>query len=186
MLIPAGYRRSGVLERHSPKNDMNWLDALLVLPLIVGLVRGLMRGFISEIIAIVVVVLGVLGAKLWAPACSAWLLTQLAWPQGVCDIVAYTLLFLGIAILLSLLAKLLTRFMRAIHLGWANRLLGALFGVAKYGVIVLFAVFIMEKTNDSLHWADNAPIVKSSVVYPHMVKATNEVLSFFGSQSRQS
>ena len=89
---------------------MNWLDVLLLLPLLVGLVRGLMRGLISEIIAIVVVILGVLGAKLWAPPFSKWLLTQFAWPQGVCDVVAYTLLFLGIAIVLSILARLLTKF----------------------------------------------------------------------------
>ena len=159
---------------------MNWLDVLLLLPLVVGLVRGLMRGLISEIIAIAVVILGVLGAKLWAKTCSAWLLAQFAWPQGVCDIVAYTVIFLGIAIVFSLLAKALTKFMRAIHLGWANRLLGGIFGIVKYGVVVLFAVFVMDKTNESLHWADDAPVVKTSVVYPYMVNATHAVLSFFG------
>ena len=161
---------------------MNWLDVLLLLPLLVGLVRGYMHGFISEIIAIVVVILGVFGAKLWAAAFSDWLLTQFQWPQGVCDIVAYTLLFLGIAIALSLLAKGLTKFMRAIHLGWANRLLGGLFGICKYGVIVLFAVFIMDKTNESLHWADEALVVQSSIVYPYMVQATHEILSVTGSE----
>ena len=74
---------------------MNWLDIILVLPLLVGLVRGLMRGFISEVIAILVVILGVLGARYTAPDFSAWLLTQFAWPQGVCDVVAYTLIFLA-------------------------------------------------------------------------------------------
>ena len=53
---------------------MNWLDALILLPLIVGLVRGLMRGFISEVIAIVVVILGVIGARFAAPPLSNWLL----------------------------------------------------------------------------------------------------------------
>ena len=165
---------------------MNWLDVLLVLPLVVGLVRGLMRGFISEIIAILVVVLGVLGAKLWASTFSAWLLAQFAWPQGVCDIVAYSLLFLGIAIVLSLLAKLLTKFMHAIHLSWANRILGGLFGIAKYGLVVLFAVFVLDKTNESLHWADDAAIVKTSVVYPQMRKATHALLSLSWSKSGQS
>ena len=159
---------------------MNWLDVLLVLPLVVGLVRGLMHGFISEIIAIVVVILGVLGARLWAPAFSTFLLAQFAWPQGVCDVVAYTLLFLGIAIVLAIVAKMLTKFMRAIHLGWANRLLGGAFGVAKYGILVLIAVFVMDRTNQAFHWLDNAPVVKSSVVYPQMVKATNVLLSFTG------
>ena len=157
---------------------MNWLDVVLLLPLLVGLVRGLMRGLISEIIAIVVVILGVVGAKLWAPAFSKWILAQFAWPQGVCDVVAYTLIFLGIAIVLSILARLLTKFMRAIHLGWANRLFGGVFGVCKYGLLVLIVVFIMQKTNESFHWLDESPVVKSSVVYPQMVKATNAILSF--------
>jgi len=161
---------------------MNWLDVILLLPLLLGLVRGLMRGFISEIIAIVVVILGVIGARFGAPPFSAWLFKMFAWPQGVCDVVAYTLLFLAVAIILSILAKLLSRLMKAIHLGWANRLFGGIFGICKYGLLVLIAVFIMDKTNEAFHWLDESPIVKSSVVYPQMVKATHVLLSFSGKQ----
>ena len=149
---------------------MNWLDVILLLPLLVGLVRGFMRGLISEIIAIVVVIFGVLGAKWWAPPFSQWILCQFAWPQGVCDVVAYVLLFLGIAIVLSLIARGLNKFLRAVHLGWANRLFGGVFGVAKYGIIVLVAVFAMEHTDQSFHWIASSPVVKTSVVYPYGVK----------------
>ena len=154
----------------------NWLDILLLLPLVVGLVRGLMRGFVSEIIAIVVVILGVIGARLWAPPFSAWLLAQFAWPQGVCDAVAYTLLFLAIAIVLSVAARLLNKLMRAIHLGWANRLAGGLFGLAKYGLLVLVAVFVMHKTDESFHWLSDAPVVQTSVVYLQMVKLIDSIM----------
>lgn len=154
---------------------MNWLDVLILLPLLVGLVRGLMRGLISEVIAFAVVILGVLGARFGAPPFSAWLLKQFAWPQGVCDIMAYTLVFLAVAILLSIFAKLLTKFMRAIHLGWANRLFGGVFGVLKYGILVLIAVFVVDKSNKSFHWLDDAPVVKTSVVYPQMVKLCNTI-----------
>lgn len=159
---------------------MNWLDVILVLPLIVGLVRGLIHGLISEIIAIVVMVLGVVGAKLWAAPFSAFLLAQFAWPKGVCDVVAYTLLFLAIAVVLSILARWIYKLIRAIHLGWANRILGGAFGLAKYGLLVLIAVFILDRTNDSLHYLDEAPVVKTSVVYPQMVKLTHALLSFSG------
>ncbi|MBO5618453.1 MAG: CvpA family protein [Paludibacteraceae bacterium] len=154
---------------------MNWLDILLLLPLLVGLVRGLMRGLVSEIIAIAVVIFGVLGSRWWAPPFSAWLLRQWAWPQGVCDVVAYVLLFLAIAVMLSIFARGLTKFMRAIHLGWANRLAGGLFGMAKYGILVLVVVFVMDKTNESFHWLDQSPVVKTSVVYPQMLKATHYI-----------
>ena len=155
---------------------MNWLDVLLLLPLLVGLVRGLMRGFISEIIAIVVVILGVIGARFAAPPFSVWLLKQFAWPQSVCDVVAYTLVFLAIAIILSILARLLTKLLRKIHLGWANRLFGGLFGMAKYGILVLVAVFIMDKTNEAFHYLDKSPVVKTSVVYPQMVKTVHRIM----------
>lgn len=154
---------------------MNWLDVLLLLPLLVGLVRGLMRGLISEVIAIAVVILGAIGSKLWAPPFSTWLLKQFEWPQQVCDVVAYVLLFLTIAIVLSLAAHWMTKVLKAIHLGWANRFGGAVFGVAKYGLIVLIVVYLMNQTNQAYHWLDQSPVVKTSVVYPQMVKVTQYI-----------
>jgi membrane protein required for colicin V production len=154
---------------------MNWLDVLIVLPLLFGLVRGLMRGLVSEVIAIVVVVLGALGSRMMAPKFSAWLLQQFAWPTEVCDVVAYILIFLAIAVVLSVLAKLLHKFLRAIHLGWANRLLGGMFGLCKYGIIVLIVIFAMDRTNQAYHWLDKSPVVKTSVVYPEMVKVTRSI-----------
>ena len=164
---------------------MNWLDVLLLLPLLVGLVRGLMRGLVSEIIAIAVVILGALGSRIWEPPFSTWLLQQFAWPKQVCDIVAYALLFLAIAIVLSIAAHWMTKLLRAIHLGWANRLGGAVFGVAKYGLLILIAVFVMDRSNQAYHWLDESPIVKSSIVYPKMVQLANDLLSFAGSEYRQ-
>ena len=159
---------------------MNWLDVLILLPLLVGLVRGLMRGLISEVIAFAVVILGVLGAHFAAPAASAWLLTQFAWPKGACDVIAYIVTFLSIAIVLSIAARLLTKFLRAIHLGWANRLFGALFGMCKFAILVMVVIFVMDKTNESFHWQEKSPVIKTSLVYPYALKATHAVLSVFG------
>ena len=158
---------------------MNWLDVLILLPLLVGLVRGLMRGLISEVIAFAVVILGVLGAHFAAPAASAWLLKQFARPKGACDVTAYTLIFLAIAVVLSIVAKLLTKFLRAIHLGWANRVFGGVFGVCKYAIVVMVVVFLMDKSDETFHWQEKAPVIKTSVVYPYALKATNGVLSLF-------
>ena len=155
---------------------VNWLDILILLPLVVGLVRGMMNGFISEIIAIAVVVFGVLGSRLFAADFSVWLLNQFAWAKEVCEVVAYVLLFLAIAIVLSIIAKILTKLIQAIHLGWANRLLGGVIGAAKYAIIVLVAVFAMDTANKHFHWLDNAEIVKTSRVYPYAVQVTNRIL----------
>lgn len=165
---------------------MNWLDVLLLLPILVGIIRGLMRGLVSEVIAVSVVVLGAVGAKIWVRTLSTWFLTQFTWPLGVCDVVAYILLFIGIAVVLSLLSRLLTKFIKAVHLGWVNRLFGGAFGACKYGIIVLIAVFVMDKTNESFHWLDDAPIVKTSIVYPRLVNVTHALFSISWSKYWES
>jgi membrane protein required for colicin V production len=158
---------------------MNWLDVLILLPLLVGLVRGLMRGLISEIIAFVVVILGVLGSRFLAPPFSKALLHWFEWPKGVCDIVAYVLIFLAVAVVLSIIARLLVRFLRAIHLSWANRLLGGIFGVLKYGILVLIAVFVMDKSNEVFEWQKDEEVVRTSVLYPPLVDATRWIRAQF-------
>lgn len=150
---------------------MNWLDVLLLIPLLIGLVRGLMRGLVTEVIAILVVIIGVLGARWFAPPFSTWMHKQFAWQGEVCDVVAYVLIFLSIAIVLAILARLLSKFLKAIHLGWANRLFGGIFGICKYAILVLIVVFAMEKTNKSFHWLDKSKVVKTSIVYPYAVEA---------------
>lgn len=154
----------------------NWLDIILLFPLVVGVIRGLMRGLVSEVIAILVVILGVLGSHMLSGELSVILLESFNWAQGVCDVVAHVLVFLAIAILLSILAKLLTKFIRAIHLGWANRLFGGVFGLCKYGVLVLCVIFIMDRTNQVFHYLDEAPIIKTSIVYPYGVKVLNSIV----------
>ena len=157
---------------------MNWLDVLLLLPLLVGLIRGLMRGLISEVIAIAAVILGIVGANIFGAPFTTWILTQFGWPEAVCSIVSYVLLFLGITIALSLIGQGLTRLIKVIRLGWLNRILGGLFGICKYGLVVLFIVFILDKTNESFHWFENAQVFKSSVVYPEMIRLERSIVFY--------
>lgn len=156
---------------------MNWLDALLILPLLIGLIRGLMRGLISELIAILAVVFGVVGARLWGARFSAWLLTQTEWPAGVCDVIAYALLFLGIAIVLNLIGRLLSKLLRSIHLGFLNRLGGGLFGIAKWAMVVLVVVFLADRIDHQFGCFSKTDIVKSSVLYHSFADASNHLLN---------
>ena len=164
---------------------MNWLDVLIILPVLYGLIRGLMRGFVSEIIAFVVVIFGALGARLIAPPLSKVIQSGFKWPEGTCDVIAYVVIFLGIAILLSLLAKQITRLINAIHLGWANKVLGAAFGALKATLLVLIVIFVFERTNDEYHYLDNSTVLQESALYPDFAEVTHDLFSFSGEQHRE-
>lgn len=156
---------------------MTWLDIVILLPLLIGLVRGTMRGLITEIIAIAAVILGFIGAKIWGQLFSAWLLSQFTWPQPVCDAVAYALLFLGIAIALNIAGRLLSKLLKAINLGWINRVLGATFGLLKWAFIVLAIVFCVNKLDEQFHFIQ-PELKKQSIIYPEAVKLADKALDY--------
>ena len=143
---------------------MSWLDIIILLPLLIGLVRGLMKGLVIEITSIVAIILGIVGSRLWGAMFATWLLHQFAWPESVCVVLAYALLFLGISILLHVLAKLLTKLLAKVSLGWLNRLLGGLFGTLKWGIIVLVMVLCIHQLDKQFEFIQK-DLKQQSVVY---------------------
>ena len=123
----------------------NILDLIVLLPILYGLIHGLFKGLILELTSIVVVIVGFIVTKIYAPAVAVWLASVVTWNEQVCRIAAYIILFFGIAIILTLLSKLLTKFIHAISLGFVNRLLGGLVGAAKWALIasVLLNLILM-------------------------------------------
>ncbi len=104
---------------------------------------GLIRGLVKELNAILAVLLGVLGVRAFGADLATWMHKTTSWHTELCTVIAYVLLFLTIAILLTLVGKALQKLLKKIQLGWVNRLLGALCGTLKWAVIVLFLVFLV-------------------------------------------
>ena len=143
---------------------MSWLDIIILLPLLIGLVRGLMKGLVIEITSIVAIILGVLGSRLWGAMFATWLLRQFAWPESVCVVLAYALLFVGISILLHLVAKLLTKLFKKVSLGWLNRLLGGIFGTLKWAIIVLTLVLCVHRLDEQFQFIQR-DLKEQSIIY---------------------
>ena len=74
---------------------------------------------------------------------ATYMSEYVTWDMSVIQSVAYSVVFIGTALVLSILSRLITRLLRAISLGWLNRLLGCVFGAAKWVLImsVLLNIF---------------------------------------------
>ena len=151
-----------------------WLDILIVLPVLWGLVRGLMQGLVSEVMAILAIIFGCLGAYWWAGRFAAWLQAQLSWQPAVCNAVAYALIFIAIAVSLTVLANLLSRFFKAINLGGVNRLCGGLFGMAKWALVVLVVLFCVNQLDIYFHFIPDS-LKDSSLCYRPAIDLANRI-----------
>lgn len=157
---------------------MTWLDILILLPLLIGLVRGLMKGLIVEVSSIVAILLGFFGAKYWSAAFANWLMQQFEWSETACIVVAYALLFAGIALGLNIVARLLSKLFQKIQLGWLNRLLGGLFGTAKWGIVIIALVLCVHNLDKQFQFLQ-PKLKEKSVVYttltPYAEQAWEEI-----------
>ena len=157
---------------------MSWLDILILLPLLIGLVRGLMKGLIVEVSSIVAILLGFIGAKYWSAAFASWLMQQFDWSETACIVVAYALLFAGIALGLNIVARLLSKLFQKIQLGWLNRLLGGIFGTAKWGIVIVALVLCVHNLDKQFQFIQ-PELREKSVVYttitPYAEQAWEEI-----------
>lgn len=115
---------------------MNSLDIYLILPIAIGFVFGLFKGLIKELTSLVAIVLGIYGAKLFAPLMASILINGFDFSPATANPLAYIILFIAIGVGLLFLANALNKIFNSLSLGGLNKLLGGLFGALKYALIV--------------------------------------------------
>lgn len=153
---------------------MTWIDIIILLPLLMGLVMGIKRGLIIELTGLLAILAGFICIRIWGAEATAWLIQQVTWSEAVCGVLAHALLFIVVSISLHLIAKLLTKLFKAICLGWLNRLLGALFGLLKWSLIVLLAVFCLDRLDQQFQIL-KPELKQQSVIYQHITPLSEKV-----------
>lgn len=129
---------------------MNWLDIVLAIPLVWGLYKGFTKGLILEAATLVALGLGIYGAMRFSNFSAGFLKTQLGWSSTYLPVVSLAVTFLGIIILVYLIAKLIESAVKAAALGPFNKLAGAAFGVLKFALIFSVLIFIVKAVEKNI------------------------------------
>jgi len=133
---------------------------------IVGLstIIAFLRGFVRVVMSLVALVAGVLAAIQFSPA-VADMLPTLGDNPVTRYLAAFALIFIVVVLVGSLLGWVLSRAIRAIGLGFVDRLLGAVFGVARGVLIVVIAVLLAGLTTlPRQEWWQNALLAPPLVI----------------------
>lgn len=131
---------------------MNILDIIIILPIAYGLIRGLFSGLVQELTAIVALIAGVICAKLYAADVAQYLMQAVTWDKQICEAVAYSAVFLAVSLLLNIVGRLLARLLSAISLGGINKLLGGVFGAAKWALLVAVILTVFNLLDQQFHF----------------------------------
>lgn len=145
---------------------MNIIDIIIVVILLLGLVNGFKRGLFIEITSLLGLILGVYGAIHFSYYLANVLESSVNWDASLIQIVAFAGTFLVIVIGLVMLGKVLTKIAETIMLGFFNKVLGAIFGLLKVGLILSVMLIIFSQFNKTLKFMDGSKVERSTLYEP--------------------
>ncbi len=120
---------------------MNYLDIILSLILFYGLFKGFTRGLIIEAASLLSIIVGILGALAFTPIIESLLSYFLSNEKLPSSIILFTVSLILIVLGVNFFARNLTKFIKLISLGGINKVLGGIFGVSKY-VLLISVLFV--------------------------------------------
>ncbi len=123
---------------------MSVLDIIIALPLAWGIYKGFKHGLIQELATLVGFIAGIYLGMHLSNAASAWITTTFGWKSEYLPVVAFALVFILVLLGTWFLGKLLSKTAEIIMLGWLNKLLGMLFGLAKWALIISYLLSILN------------------------------------------
>jgi len=122
--------------------------------IVVGLstVFAFVRGVIREVIALVAWVVGLVAAATYTPALGEWLPASLG-GSAIRYAIAFVLIVVAALLAGSLIGWPLAKAVRAVGLGFVDRLLGSIFGLAR-GLLLVIALVLLAGLTDlpRSHW----------------------------------
>jgi membrane protein required for colicin V production len=127
---------------------MEILDIILILVLLFGAYRGFKKGFVYTVALSLAFVLGTIGSFQLAGKCANYLSTTFDIHSAWLPFTSYVLVFIGIILLVVLLAKVLEKFLKTAALGWLNKLAGVLLGIFKmafFASVIFWLLNLVEK-----------------------------------------
>ncbi len=143
---------------------MNTIDIVIGIILLVGAVNGFMKGLFVEVTTLVGLVLGIYGAIHFSYFLSDFLKSSVSWDESMIQLVSFAGTFLIILIVLVLLGKTMTKIAETLALGFFNKLVGGIFGLLKYALVLSIVLLVYDEINASLRFVEKEK-TKSSILY---------------------
>ncbi|MDD4440229.1 MAG: CvpA family protein [Tissierellia bacterium] len=132
---------------------MNWFDLTTLILLLVALVKGYRKGFIMQLVGLAVIVLAaIFGGKL-AETILPEINRFLDISYNLARVLSFLIAFGLIAVVISIIGRLIQKFVDVVFLSFFNRVLGSVIAVGTMMVvlsIVLNLVLMLDKRENMI------------------------------------
>jgi len=168
MMLPESYFSYFYISIHKAKTNlfMNYIDLVLGIILIIAAIQGFRKGFIIEAASLAALILGIWGAIKFSDWTAGYISKTFNYHSSSLSTVAFLVTFIGIVILIHILGKILDSTIKAVALGFLNRLAGIIFGVLKTAVILSILLLLFDSVDENVHILPSKQKAESKIYSP--------------------
>ncbi|MFK8036897.1 MAG: CvpA family protein [Crocinitomicaceae bacterium] len=127
---------------------MNYLDFILLIPILIGAWKGFRKGFIIEIFTLLALFAGIYGAIHFSDRMSTFLSDSLDVKSDYLPIVAFSLTFLCVGAMVFFLGRVLEKAVSLVALSTINKFAGLVFGALKMLLVSSMLVVVLESIDE--------------------------------------
>lgn len=158
-------------------NKMNLIDIIIILLMLPLVIHGLSKGFISQAVGLVTMVAGTILAWWITKAIGGEIATLAGISVQAANAITFTVVFLILAIILSLIGKVIRGIINLVLLGWLDKLLGAVFAFATSVLVIGLLLIVVGALNDTMLLFDRTQL-EDSYLYPRLTGAVRYFFPF--------
>lgn len=126
---------------------MNFIDILILVPLIYGAWRGFKKGLIIEVFTLLALLVGIYAGIHFSDWTSDRIEEYFEMEANYLPVVAFSLTFLAVGAMVYFAGKMLEQMIKVVNLSPINKIFGAIFGIIKM-LYTLSILLILLETYD--------------------------------------
>ncbi len=127
---------------------MNYLDILLIIPIVIGAWRGFKKGFVIEIFTLLALLVGIYAGIHFSDYMADILTQHVGIDTAYLPAISFTVTFLLVGAMVYFAGKVVEKALKLVALGTLNKFAGLFFGTVKMVFILSSAIVILESYDE--------------------------------------
>lgn len=145
---------------------MQTIDIIIAAMLLIGLISGLRDGLVKQIAGLAGLIGGLLLGRAFYMPVGELLIDTFGMSVQVAQVTAFILILIIIPLLFSFAGWLVSKLLKAISLGWVNRLLGGIVGILKFALLAGIIITCIEFFDKQDTFISEQKKTDSALYYP--------------------
>lgn len=154
---------------------MNYLDILLLVPMLIGAWKGFRNGLIIELFTLLALLVGIYAAIHFSDYAATILETNFDYAGKYAPIISFILTFLVVGAMVFFLGKALEKVISVVQLSAMNKFAGIVFGVTKMMFVSSVIVIILESIDQQNNFISK-DLKDSSVLFEPLKKVSTTTM----------